>query len=108
MRQALIDLGLDDGHCRLGIRVHKVNVVWPLEAGGITRDFAEGLQEILVVEEKRQVINTRSRSSSTTGAPTCARTCWASSTGSRPFIRTSRSWGMPEPQPELAAAPRPT
>ncbi|HRM50306.1 MAG TPA: indolepyruvate ferredoxin oxidoreductase family protein, partial [Alicycliphilus sp.] len=56
MRQALIDLGLDDGHCRqLGIRVHKVNVVWPLEAG-ITRDFAEGLQEILVVEEKRQVI----------------------------------------------------
>ncbi|MBS0509477.1 MAG: indolepyruvate ferredoxin oxidoreductase family protein [Proteobacteria bacterium] len=56
MRQALIDLGLDDEHCRsLGIRVHKVNVVWPLEAG-ITRDFAEGLQEILVVEEKRQVI----------------------------------------------------
>ena len=56
MRQALIDLGLDDDHCRqLGIRVHKVNVVWPLEAG-ITRDFAEGLQEILVVEEKRQVI----------------------------------------------------
>ncbi len=56
MRQALVDLGLDDDHCRqLGIRVHKVNVVWPLEAG-ITRDFARGLQEILVVEEKRQVI----------------------------------------------------
>ena len=56
MRQALVDLGLDDDVCRqLGIRVHKVNVVWPLEAT-ITREFARGLQEILVVEEKRQVI----------------------------------------------------
>ncbi|MFM7849228.1 MAG: indolepyruvate ferredoxin oxidoreductase family protein [Rubrivivax sp.] len=56
MRQALADLGLDDDTCRqLGIRVHKVNVVWPLEATA-TREFARGLQEILVVEEKRQVI----------------------------------------------------
>ncbi|GAB2487000.1 indolepyruvate ferredoxin oxidoreductase family protein [Comamonas humi] len=55
-RQALADLGLHDDVCRqLGIRLHKVNVVWPLEAS-ITRDFAMGLQEILVVEEKRQVI----------------------------------------------------
>jgi indolepyruvate ferredoxin oxidoreductase len=55
-RQALADLGLDDATCRaVGIRLHKVNVVWPLEAT-ITRDFATGLQEILVVEEKRQVI----------------------------------------------------
>jgi indolepyruvate ferredoxin oxidoreductase len=55
-RQALADLGLDDDTCRqVGIRLHKVNVVWPLEAT-ITRDFAQGLQEILVVEEKRQVI----------------------------------------------------
>ena len=55
-RQALADLGLDDETChQLGIRLHKVNVVWPLEAS-ITRDFALGLQEILVVEEKRQVI----------------------------------------------------
>ncbi len=55
-RQALADLGLDDATCRaVGIRLHKVNVVWPLEAT-ITRDFAQGLQEILVVEEKRQVI----------------------------------------------------
>ena len=55
-RQALADLGLDDDTCRsLGIRLHKVNVVWPLEAT-ITRDFAAGLAEILVVEEKRQVI----------------------------------------------------
>jgi indolepyruvate ferredoxin oxidoreductase len=55
-RQALLDLGLDDETCRrLGIRLHKVGVVWPLEAQ-ITREFAQGLREILVVEEKRQVI----------------------------------------------------
>ncbi|WP_101048768.1 indolepyruvate ferredoxin oxidoreductase family protein [Macromonas nakdongensis] len=55
-RQALADLGLDDATCRqLGIRLHKVAVVWPLEAQ-TTREFATGLREILVVEEKRQVI----------------------------------------------------
>ena len=55
-RQALQDLGLDDEACRkLGLRLHKVAVVWPLEAQG-TREFARGLQEILVIEEKRQVI----------------------------------------------------
>jgi indolepyruvate ferredoxin oxidoreductase len=55
-RQALLDLGLDDATCRrLGIRLHKVAVVWPLDAQ-LTRDFATGLQEILVIEEKRQVI----------------------------------------------------
>jgi indolepyruvate ferredoxin oxidoreductase len=55
-RQALLDLGLDDATCRqLGIRLHKVAVVWPLEAQS-ARDFATGLQEILVVEEKRQLI----------------------------------------------------
>ena len=46
-RQALADLGLDDDTCRsLGIRLHKVNVVWPLEAT-ITRDFATGLRHVL-------------------------------------------------------------
>ncbi len=55
-RQALLDLGLDDATCRqLGIRLHKVNVVWPLEASS-AREFATGLKEILVVEEKRQMI----------------------------------------------------
>jgi len=55
-RQALLDLGLDDATCRqLGIRLHKVSVVWPLEAQG-THEFARGLREILVVEEKRQLI----------------------------------------------------
>ena len=56
LRQALHDLGLDDEACRrIGLRVHKVAVVWPLEAS-ITREFATGLREILVIEEKRQMI----------------------------------------------------
>ncbi len=55
-RQALLDLGLDDATCqRVGVRLHKVGVVWPLEAQ-LTREFATGLREIMVVEEKRQVI----------------------------------------------------
>jgi indolepyruvate ferredoxin oxidoreductase len=55
-RQALVDLGLDDATCQqIGIRLHKVGVVWPLEAQ-LTREFATGLQEILVIEEKRQII----------------------------------------------------
>ena len=56
LRQALYDLGLDDDACRrIGLRIHKVAVVWPLEAS-ITREFATGLREILVIEEKRQMI----------------------------------------------------
>ncbi len=56
LRQALHDLGIDerDG-ARLGLRVYKVAMAWPLEAEGARR-FATGLEEILVVEEKRQII----------------------------------------------------
>jgi indolepyruvate ferredoxin oxidoreductase len=54
--QALEDLGLDREACeRLGLRVFKCAVVWPLEAATV-REFATGLDEILVVEEKRQVL----------------------------------------------------
>ncbi|MEW6632779.1 MAG: indolepyruvate ferredoxin oxidoreductase family protein, partial [Pseudomonadota bacterium] len=56
VRQALTDLGLDDETCsRIGIRLYKVGCVWPLEAQG-AQAFARGLQEILVVEEKRQIL----------------------------------------------------
>jgi indolepyruvate ferredoxin oxidoreductase len=55
-RQALADLGLDEATCRqVGIRLFKCGMVWPLEAQTIG-EFAEGLTEILVIEEKRQVI----------------------------------------------------
>jgi indolepyruvate ferredoxin oxidoreductase len=52
-RQALEDLGLSDERCRaLGIRLYKVGMTWPLEPEGARR-FAEGLQEVIVIEEKR-------------------------------------------------------
>jgi len=54
--QALDDLGIDAAHAaEIGIRLLKVGMSWPLEPEGV-RHFAEGLDEILVVEEKRQVI----------------------------------------------------
>jgi len=55
-RQALADLGLDERTCQdIGIRLFKCGMIWPLEATAI-RAFAEGLEEILVVEEKRQFV----------------------------------------------------
>ncbi|WP_250515936.1 indolepyruvate ferredoxin oxidoreductase family protein [Caballeronia sp. INDeC2] len=56
VRQALVDLGLDDETCaQIGLRVLKVGCVWPLDAQD-ARAFATGLEEILVVEEKRQIL----------------------------------------------------
>ncbi|HEX9395851.1 MAG TPA: indolepyruvate ferredoxin oxidoreductase family protein [Burkholderiales bacterium] len=54
--QALADLGIDERVARdIGLRVYKVAMSWPLEPQGARR-FADGLEEILVVEEKRQLI----------------------------------------------------
>ncbi|MBI2319428.1 MAG: indolepyruvate ferredoxin oxidoreductase family protein, partial [Betaproteobacteria bacterium] len=54
--QALDDLGIDGNVAReIGLRLYKVAMPWPLEPQGARR-FAEGLEEILVVEEKRQLI----------------------------------------------------
>ena len=54
--QALEDLHIDEAFAeKLGIVIYKVGMPWPLEREGI-RHFAEGLEEILVVEEKRAVI----------------------------------------------------
>jgi indolepyruvate ferredoxin oxidoreductase len=56
LRQAMHDLGLtDERAAALGLRVMKVAMPWPLEADSVRR-FATGLDEILVVEEKRQII----------------------------------------------------
>ena len=52
-RQALEDLGISDERARsLGIRLYKVGMTWPLEPEGARR-FAAGLQEVIVIEEKR-------------------------------------------------------
>jgi len=56
VRQALEDLGIDEREAaEIGIRVFKVAMPWPLEPEAV-RHFAQGLAEILVVEEKRQVV----------------------------------------------------
>ena len=56
VRQALDDLGISEADAaEIGIRVFKVAMPWPLEPDGV-RHFAEGLEEILVVEEKRQIV----------------------------------------------------
>ncbi|HEY0488964.1 MAG TPA: indolepyruvate ferredoxin oxidoreductase family protein [Telluria sp.] len=55
-RQALADLGIDEqAAADIGIRLYKIGMTWPLEAEGV-HEFARGLDEILVVEEKRQVL----------------------------------------------------
>jgi indolepyruvate ferredoxin oxidoreductase len=55
-RQALADLGIDAEAAReIGIRLYKIGMTWPLEADGV-HEFAKGLDEILVVEEKRQIL----------------------------------------------------
>jgi indolepyruvate ferredoxin oxidoreductase len=54
--EALEELGIDaDEAARIGIRLFKVSMPWPLEPDSI-REFAQGLEEILVVEEKRQIV----------------------------------------------------
>ena len=56
LRQALADLGITDAEAQaLGLRIYKVALTWPLEQAG-ARAFAEGLQDVLVVEEKRGFI----------------------------------------------------
>jgi len=54
--EALEELGISEHNAaEIGIRVFKVSMPWPLEPDGI-REFSRGLDEILVVEEKRQMV----------------------------------------------------
>jgi indolepyruvate ferredoxin oxidoreductase len=54
--EALAELGISERNAgEVGIRLFKVAMPWPLEPDGV-REFARGLEEILVVEEKRQVV----------------------------------------------------
>lgn len=56
VREALAMMGITDEAAQaIGLRLLKIGVSWPLEPQCI-REFADGLDEILVVEEKRQII----------------------------------------------------
>ena len=56
VRQALRELEIDQEVAEaIGLRVYKVGMPWPLEPEGI-RHFSEGLEEVLVVEERREII----------------------------------------------------
>ncbi len=54
--QALDDMGITEAVAgEIGLRVYKIGMSWPLEPE-TTHEFAQGLEEILVVEEKRSII----------------------------------------------------
>jgi indolepyruvate ferredoxin oxidoreductase len=56
VRQALDLLGIDAAAAdALGLAVFQVAMVWPLEPAAL-REFAEGLDELIVVEERRAVL----------------------------------------------------
>ncbi|MDZ7628012.1 MAG: indolepyruvate ferredoxin oxidoreductase family protein [Parvularculaceae bacterium] len=57
--EALALLGVDERRARaIGLDVYKVGVVWPLETLGAER-FMAGKEEVLVVEEKRGIIESQ-------------------------------------------------
>jgi len=56
VRQAMVELGIDRQAIEsIGLRVYKVRMPWPLEPSGVQR-FSDGLEEVLVVEERREII----------------------------------------------------
>ena len=61
VRQALEDLGIDEvASSKLGLRLLKIAMVWPIDPQ-IIHEFAKGLDLIMVVEEKRALIETQIR-----------------------------------------------
>jgi indolepyruvate ferredoxin oxidoreductase len=61
VRQALDDLGIDEVRANeIGLRLYKIACPWPLEPKGL-REFARGLSKIIVVEEKRSLIEAQVR-----------------------------------------------
>lgn len=54
--QAFSDLGIDQETAeKLGISIYKLALTWPIDEAGLF-DFAPGFEEILVIEEKRPLI----------------------------------------------------
>jgi indolepyruvate ferredoxin oxidoreductase len=61
VRQALDDLGIDEVRCNaLGLRVFKLGAIWPVAPKEI-HEFARGLDLIIVVEEKRSLVELQVR-----------------------------------------------
>ncbi|MCR5856105.1 indolepyruvate ferredoxin oxidoreductase family protein [Mesorhizobium sp. J428] len=61
VRQALDDLGIDEARAaQIGLRLFKVAAPWPLDVEHIS-EFARGLETVLVVEEKRSLIEVQMR-----------------------------------------------
>nr|WP_281258299.1 indolepyruvate ferredoxin oxidoreductase family protein [Actinomadura mexicana] len=61
LREALDRLGLDEeALARRGVRLLRLAMIYPLDADRI-REFARGLREIVVVEEKRAFVETQIR-----------------------------------------------
>lgn len=62
VREGLEILGIDDVRAaELGIRLYKIALSWPLEPERAS-SFAQGLDEILVVEEKRGFVEEQLKS----------------------------------------------
>ena len=56
VRQALRELGVTpEVAARIGLRLYKIGMPWPLEPEGV-RQFAVGLEEILIFEERREIV----------------------------------------------------
>jgi len=73
VRQALDELGIDEVKCNdLGLRLFKVACVWPIGRQELA-DFAQGLDLIIVVEEKRSLIEVQVREElyGTANQPAC-------------------------------------
>jgi indolepyruvate ferredoxin oxidoreductase len=63
VRQAFEDLGWDDAQLRrAGVRVLRVGLIYPLNPK-VIHDFADGLQTVIVVEEKRDFLERQVRAS---------------------------------------------
>ena len=62
LRDALTKMGFatDADLADVGIRLYKPAMIWPLEPNGLT-GFADGLEEIIVIEEKRSFIESQIR-----------------------------------------------
>jgi indolepyruvate ferredoxin oxidoreductase len=61
VRQALDELGIDEVRCNdLGIRLYKIGCPWPIGRDDL-KSFADGLDLIIVVEEKRSLIEVQVR-----------------------------------------------